>query len=286
VQNLTKVALIGNGISKSLTPAMHLHEARAQGIPYQYDLIDTSTIQFENQSIHALMSYAREHGYSGLNITFPFKRAVLETLDDIDPIARDLNAVNTVSISSEGIHGLNTDYVGYLFALKRGYPGQTSDRVLLVGAGGAGCAVCLALIDYGIHDIVVYDHDSDAAQRVVAHISSIRPNARICIAETLDPPKMDIQGIVNATPMGMAKFPGAAVDLSCFQSVTWVSDIVYFPLETAFLAQARSCGLSTMNGSAMAVGQAIKSFEIFSKYPADPDRMFNSFGIIHKSQGT
>lgn len=282
---LTKVALIGSGIGNSLTPAMHMQEARAQAIAYQYDLIDTNTPNFQNQTIHDLITYARDYGYHGLNITFPFKRAVLDTLDDIDPIARDLNAVNTVSITPTGIKGLNTDYFGYLFALTRCYPGQKSDRVLMVGAGGAGCAVCLALIDYGLTDILVYDRDVTTARNVVAHISAIRPDAQINVMDTLPHQNSDIQGIVNATPMGMTKFPGVAVDISHFQTLNWVSDIVYFPLETQLLKQARKCGLAVMTGSAMAVGQAIKSFEIFSHHPANADRMFASFEHIHANQG-
>ncbi|MEC3863213.1 shikimate dehydrogenase [Mesobacterium sp. TK19101] len=269
-----QVGLIGHGIQKSRTPKMHIDEGAAQGLDYRYALIDTA---LNDAPLADLLDRAEQAGFNGVNVTHPFKQAVMGYVDVLSSSARSVNAVNTVVFRDGKRFGHNTDYWGFAEACRRNLTGAATGRVLLIGAGGAGGAVANALVDFGVGELLICDRNSTAASLLVDQL-----NARVGAGRTgLVPDATDAMtgadGIVNATPVGMASHPGTPLPPDLLEPAQWVADIIYFPLETALLAGARARGCRTMDGSGMAVFQAVRAFELFCGLTADPSRMRATF---------
>ena len=270
-----RVGLVGRGISQSGTPGMHVAEGAALGVDYRYDIVDPDTLAGE-PTLAALLDRAEAEGFAGLNVTFPFKREVMALLDELSPAAQKVGAVNTVVFDGGRRRGHNTDFWGFAESLRRGLPDAPRDSVLLLGAGGAGGAVAHALADVGVAHILIYDRDRDLATALAAQVGGSVPDDLAIAARSVD-------GIVNATPMGMAKLPGTAIDTGLIEPRHWVADIVYFPRETELLRAARARGCRVLDGSGMAVFQAVRAFELFCGLTPDPDRMratFESFETV------
>ncbi|MGR6091225.1 shikimate dehydrogenase [Brevibacterium sp. CSND-B09] len=279
------LGLIGDGISASRTPRMHENEGAAHSIPTIYRTIDISSPHLAEATLTELLAAAIRLGFDGLNITHPFKQQVIGLLDEVDPVAARINSVNTVVIDSAGrTTGYNTDVTGFAAGFRAGLDGAATEEVVQIGAGGAGRAVGFALAELGIGELIIADTDVQRAEGLATDIvetTSVGTRARAIGLDELEGAAASAQGIVNATPVGMKAYPGTPVDTSVFGSDTWVADVVYFPLETQLLAEARAKGCRTLDGSGMAVNQAIDAFELFSGQKADPQRMretFLSFG--------
>lgn len=264
-----RAGLIGRGIGASRTPAMHMAEGRALGLDYRYDILD---VDHEAASLEALLARAERQGYAGLNITFPFKIEVVGLLDTLDPQARALGAVNTVVLRDGSRIGHNTDMWGFAESFRRGMADSPRGEVLLLGAGGAGAAVAHALLSLGVEHVWIADTDAARATRLAAEAG---PRAAVAAGPEAVAARLD--GVVNATPMGMEKMPGLAFPARLLRPDLWVADIVYFPLETALLAAARAAGCRVLPGAGMAVFQAVRAFELFTGLAPDPARMRTTF---------
>jgi quinate/shikimate dehydrogenase (NAD+) len=274
------VGLIGTGIQSSLSPAMHEREGAAQGLGYTYRLIDLDVLGLTAAALPDLMASAEREGFAGLNITFPCKQAVIEWLDELSPDARSIGAVNTVLFRNGRRIGHNTDCSGFAESFRRAMPDIRRDRVVLFGAGGAGAAVAHALLTLETRQLVLVDVDAGCA-RDLAEALCARFGAGRALA--LEDPAAAIagaDGMVNATPVGMAKFPGLPISADLLSSNLWVADIVYFPLETQLLAKAKSRGSRTMSGAGMAVFQAAGAFRLFSGAEPDTSRMLAHFAEL------
>ncbi|WP_316016112.1 shikimate dehydrogenase [Roseobacter sp. HKCCA0434] len=270
-----RVALIGRGIGPSRTPRMHMAEGAALGFDYRYELMDAEAspeLCFEQ-----LVDRARVAGLAGVNVTYPFKREALALVDRASDAARRVGAVNTIVFSERGLEGHNTDYWGFAQAMRQGLPGASLDTVVLVGAGGAGGAVAHSLADLGAGRLLIHDRDAASAEGLAEAVNAAAGRA---IAERLDDVGAGLgaaDGVVNATPVGMAKLPGSPVEPSLLDPRHWVADIVYFPLETELLAAARARGCATLDGGRMAIFQAARAFELFTGATPDAERMRASF---------
>ncbi len=273
-QRALRAGLIGQGIQKSRTPAMHRAEGAAQGLALSYDLIDIDRMM-PVPPLSQMLDTAEAQGFAGLNITYPFKKEVIGLLDELSENARKMGAVNTVVFRDGKRFGHNTDFWGFAEGLRRGLPGADLSEVLLLGAGGAGGAVAHALAGAGAGKILIADQNLRAAIALAKDIAAYGTRAEV-VSDMAEAARR-AKGIVNATPMGMAKLPGTAIDPALLNPDHWVCDIVYFPLETALLAAARMRGCRTLNGSGMAVFQAVRAFELFTGLAADPARMRATF---------
>lgn len=273
--------LIGAGIQASRTPSLHEHEGAAQGMNYLYRLIDLDQLKLDNSALEALLTAAEHMGFTGLNITFPCKQAILPLLDELSPEAQGIGAVNTVVLKDGRRVGHNTDCLGFAEGLRRGLAGASQVRVVQMGAGGAGAAVAHALLSEGVQQLSVFDVDVSRAQALVDNLNQHFDGGRARVGEDLESALAQACGLVNTTPMGMLKLPGMPVPKALLRADLWVAEIVYFPLETELLREARALGCRTLNGATMAVFQAVKAFELFSGVCADAQRMtahFNSLG--------
>lgn len=269
--------LIGHGIQASLTPAMHEREGDEQGLRSQYKLIDLQVLGLGVEALPELLQAAGRMGFTGLNITHPCKQAVIPLLDELSPDAAALGAVNTVLLRDGRRIGHNTDWSGYAEAFRRNMDGVALDRVVQLGAGGAGVAVAHALLTMGVGQLTIQDMDPARAQALAASLSE-RFGARRAVACADLPAAMAAaNGLVHCTPTGMAAHPGLPLPAELLRPALWVSEIVYFPLETELLRTARALGCRTLSGGGMAVFQAVQAFRLFTWREPDPERMLRHF---------
>lgn len=274
---MLRTGLVGRSIKASRSPWLHEQEAQAQGLPLSYELFDFTERGLDDADLGPLLRRLAAEGFSGVNVTFPFKQAVLGLLDELADCARSVGAVNTVAMRAGRLIGYNTDKTGFQESLDEGLPGAELDRVLQLGAGGAGAAVANALLSLGTIRLEIADVDPARAEALTARLNAEHGPGRAVARDRAGIDPATIQGIVNTTPMGMASAPGAAIDLDLIASRHWVADIVYFPLETELLRIARAKGCRTLDGSGMVIGQAARAFEVFTGQPADKARMGRSF---------
>ncbi|WP_413043346.1 shikimate dehydrogenase [Pseudomonas sp. YJ42] len=265
--------LIGAGIQASRTPALHEHEGDAQGIRYLYRLIDLDTLGLDLAALPDLLSAAERMGFTGLNITFPAKQAVIPLLDALSEEARGIGAVNTVVLEDGKRVGHNTDALGFAEGFRRGLPGVARRHVVQMGAGGAGAAVAHALLTEGVERLSIFEVDPARAQGLVDNLSATFGKARVELGHDLPAAMSQADGLVNTTPVGMAKLPGTPLPIELLRADLWVAEIIYFPLETELLRHARAIGCATLDGGTMAVFQAVKAFELFAGVHADAERM-------------
>jgi shikimate dehydrogenase len=273
------VGLIGAGIQQSLTPAMQEEEARRHGLRLHYQLIDLDRTPGSLRQLPALISAARIMGFAGLNITYPCKQAVLPLLDELSPEAEAMGAVNTVMVRDGRLVGHNTDGSGWAWGFRRALPQADLGCVVLLGAGGAGSAVAHAACRLGVRQLRVVDVDLARAQALVQALNGRygeRASAHAEVAAALQ----GATGLIHATPTGMAKLPGAALPLELLRRDLWVSEVVYFPIETELLRAARRVGCATVDGGTMAVGQAVGAFELFTGRQPDAARMERHFHAL------
>ncbi|MBV2131681.1 shikimate dehydrogenase [Pseudomonas sp. MAP12] len=272
--------LIGAGIQASRTPAMHEHEGDAQGIRTLYRLIDLDQLGLDTQALPDLLSAAQRMGFTGLNITFPCKQAIIPLLDELSPEARGIGAVNTVVFQDGKRIGHNTDCLGFAEGFRRGLSDVARERVVQMGAGGAGAAVAHALLQAGVQQLTIFDVEPARAAELAANLSASFGAGRAQAGSNLPASMTEAQGLVNTTPVGMAKLPGMPLPAELLRAELWVAEIIYFPLETELLRTARALGCQTLDGSNMAVFQAVKAFELFSGRAADAGRMMAHFASM------
>jgi shikimate dehydrogenase len=271
------LGLVGAGIGASLTPAMQVREGRASGLSLSYRRIDVDELGLAPDSLAELLTWAQRFGFDGLNVTHPFKQAVVPLLHELSHDALDLGAVNTVVFRDGRMLGFNTDWSGYGRAFRQVLPEAVHDRAVLVGAGGAGVAVGYSLLEQGAEHIAVLDQDVERAQRCVVRLAKRFGDERVALVDDLTAALEEAQGLINATPIGMRTHPGIAVPADLVRPDLWVSDVVYFPLETELLALARDRGCRVLPGGGMAVHQAAGAFERFTGHTPNVERMEGHF---------
>ncbi len=271
------LGLIGAGIQASRTPGMHELEGDALGLRVLYRLIDLERLGLGPEALPELMLAAERLGFAGLNVTHPCKQAVLAHLHEVAPEAAALGAVNTVVLRDGRRVGHNTDSFGFAEALRRGLPGAPLDRVVQLGAGGAGAAVAHALLGLGVGRLLLHDTARDRAEALAARLTAHGGAGRIAVAPDLARALEAASGLVNTTPVGMTAYPGLPLPRELLRAELWVADIVYFPLETELLRTARELGCRTLDGGGMAVFQAVRAFELFTGRAPDAARMRRHF---------
>nr|BFE35792.1 shikimate dehydrogenase [Actinomadura rugatobispora] len=222
-----------------------------------------------------LVRTARRLGYTGLNITHPCKQTVIEHLDELSPDAARLGAVNTVTFEGDRAIGHNTDWTGFAESFARGLPDAAAHRVVQLGAGGAGSAVAHSLLTLGADRVTLVDARADRAESLAAELTErFGPGrAHAAAPADLESSLRHADGLVNATPVGMAAHPGSPVPGELLRPDLWVADVVYRPLRTELLGRARDIGCRTLDGGGMVVFQAAHAFRLFTGLSPATDRM-------------
>jgi shikimate dehydrogenase len=267
------VGLIGEGIQESLSPALHEQEARCQGLTLHYKLIDLARDGRSVADLPRLIESGEAAGFDGVNITHPCKQAVLPLLTELSGEARAIGAVNTVVFREGARKGFNTDCSGFAMSFRQNLGDAVRRRVVILGAGGAGAAVAYAMVGLGVEQLFIVDRDRERAGMLARSIAAYHPGQRVASADELASALKQADGLIHATPTGMAAHPGLPFDPSLLRPEMWVAEIVYFPLETELLRVARKRGCRTVDGGGMTVGQAVGAFEHFTGIKPDAARM-------------
>jgi shikimate dehydrogenase len=277
------VGLIGAGIQASRTPSMHMHEGAEQGLAYVYRLIDLEQPGLGIEALPRLIAQAEREGYTGLNITHPCKQAVIPLLTDLSDDARALGAVNTVVLHGGKRIGHNTDWWGFAESFRRGLMDAPRERVVQLGAGGAGAAVAHAALTLGAGELTIFDTEAGRARQVAGALAERFGEGRAIAGTDLAASMARADGLIHATPTGMKSHPGLPLPENLLRPALWVAEIVYFPLETELLRVARGLGCRTLDGGGMAVFQAVEAFRLFTGVMPDASRMSRHFASMNNA---
>jgi shikimate dehydrogenase len=281
-RNRLLLGLIGSSIQASRTPAMQERESSEHGLTCLYQLIDLDAPGRGPAALPELLAAAERVGFAGLNITHPCKQAVMPLLTDISEDARAFGAVNTVVFRDGKRFGHNTDWLGFASNFKRGMADAAINRVVQLGCGGGGSATAYAILKMGTGHLTLIDIDESKCAALVERCRKIFGEERVSASNDVAGSLASAEGLIHATATGQTGHPGMALPAGLLRPDLWVAEIIYFPLETELLREARRIGCRTLDGGGMAVGQAAEAFRFFSGLEPDPERMrrhFNSMGM-------
>jgi shikimate dehydrogenase len=270
--------LIGANIMGSLSPALFADAFVAAGIDGFYHLMDVDRLR--GRRLVQMLDALKVAGFAGTNITYPFKQDIIPLLDAVDPEAAQTGAVNTVAIAPDGrTTGYNFDRRGWRRSFEETFGRDSAQgaTVVLVGAGGAGRAVAFALMDLGVGVLILHDQDSVRAKALMADIVKHYGASRCRITSDLERDIGAAAGVVNATQVGMRGFPGNPVPVAALKATHWAADVIYTPIQTAFLETAAARGARTLNGGGMCVHQAVEAFRLFTGIEPDVARLHRTF---------
>ena len=273
---MLRLGLIGSGIRSSRSPAMHEAAAHAHGLACSYRRFDLDESDLGIDALPGLVTAMEREGYAGFNVTHPCKQAILPLLTNVSAEASIIGAVNTVVLAHGRREGHNTDWNGFREGLLYGLPGVDHDRVVQLGAGGAGAATAYALLAMGCRHLTIVDIAGDRARHLAARLADWlgpRVTAAIEPADAL----RSANGLVHATPTGMSSHPGLPIDPALLRPDLWVAEVVYFPLETELLREARRQRCRSVDGSHMALYQAVEAFRLFTRLEPSVERMREAF---------
>lgn len=253
------LGLIGSPIAHSATPAAQEAAARAAGLEAHYHLIEVAGAQRDD--LAAMLEGVRRLGFSGINVTYPYKEAVVPLLDGLSEQAAAMGAVNTVVVDGTRLIGHNTDASGFATAYRR-LGRQDGDRpVAIIGAGGVGKAIAFALAGCGVARLRLYDTDRRKAQALAVLIGA---RAEVMVAASAEEAAAGAVGLVNGTPLGMLPNRDMPVPAGAIQASQWVADAVYHPLWTPLLKAAQKADATVMTGRELAIHQAVDAFRLFT----------------------
>jgi shikimate dehydrogenase len=248
--------IIGHPVAHSRSPLIHGHWLAEHGLAGSYERVNVPP-----SGLAAFVARIRAGEFAGGNVTVPHKEAVLPLLDEVSETARRMGAVNTIW-RDEGsrLHGDNTDAFGFLAHLDACVPDwlQRTRTALILGAGGAARAVVHGLAAHGVERILIVNRSPERAVEL-ALLFGNGVSAQPWAAAAALVGESDL--IVNTTSLGMRGQPPLAIDLSALRPGTIVDDIVYVPLETPLLAEARGRGGVPVDGLGMLLHQAVPGFE-------------------------
>ena len=267
--------LIGAPIAQSASPAMHERAADALGVRCHYQLIEVAGA--DAAGLRALLDGVRRLGFAGVNVTFPYKEAVVPLLDELSPGARAIGAVNAVVVRDGRLVGYNTDTSGFERAIGHLVSNSNRGPVALIGAGGVGKAIAYALAALDVAELRVFDTDRGKAEQLAAQL---RGRQEIRIAQSVADALQRAVGVVNATPIGMLPNRGMAVPDALLHAGLWVADAVYTPLWTPLLIAAKAKGAEIMTGRELAIHQAADAFELFTGLKPSIAGMGNAFDAV------
>ena len=255
-----RAGVMGWPVDHSLSPRVHGYWLNKYEIDGEYVRLPVAPENFA-EALRAL----GEDGFAGCNITVPHKETALKIVDEVHPLAASIGAVNTVVVRGDGtLYGFNTDGFGFLENLKHGHKGFDPARgpAVVLGAGGAARAVVAILLDAGAPEVRLLNRTRARAEALAADLGSIGEG--YITVEDWDTRAQALDGaalLVNTTTLGMKDKPALELDLSALPTDALVSDIVYVPLETDLLAQARARGNPAVDGLGMLLHQARPGFE-------------------------
>jgi shikimate dehydrogenase len=267
--------LIGAPIAQSASPAMHELAADALGVRCHYQLIEVAGA--DRAGLQALLDGVKNFGFAGVNVTFPYKEAVVPLLDELSDSARAIGAVNTVVVRGRRLVGYNTDATGFARAIVHFVTPSRRGPVALIGAGGVGKAIAFALANLAVAELAIFDADQAKAAQLAAQLDGRVP-ARV--ATGVEDALQRAVGVINGTPVGMLPDRSSPIPDSLLYRELWVADAVYSPLWTPLLLAAKARGCEVMTGRELAIFQAADAFELFTGLRPSTAEMGSAFDAV------
>ena len=268
------VGVFGWPVRHSLSPPMHQAAFDALGLDWVYVPFAVTPERLAT-AVRALPAL----GMAGTNLTIPHKEAALALVDEIDPEARAIGAVNTITVLEDGrLHGMNTDADGFLESLRMdGGFDPAGQSVALVGTGGAGRAMAFALARGGVSVLRLINRTVEKAERLKADLRAYGAPCSIEVVQRDSAEERDVLRrtdlLVNATSLGLRPGDALPADPALLPPAAAVYDAVYRPLETPLLLAAKARGLRTIPGLGMLARQGARSFERWTGRRPDVDLM-------------
>jgi shikimate dehydrogenase len=257
---------------------MHEQAGDALDVRCHYHLIEVAGA--DREALRGLLDGVRRLGFAGVNVTFPYKEAVIDLLDELSPGAAAVGAVNAVVVRDNRLIGHNTDTTGFARAVS-GLVTDSPGIVAIVGAGGVGKAIAVALAGLDVPEIRIFDTDRIKASDLAARLQT---KGKVVVADSIADALRGATGLVNATPVGMLPSLGTPVPDALLHDRLWVADAVYSPLWTPLLTAAKARGARVMTGRELAIYQAADAFELFTGLTPSVIEMGNAFdGVIAKA---
>ena len=267
--------LLGAPIAQSAAPAMHERAAEALDLRCHYQLIEVAGAGREELKL--LLEGIRRLGFAGINVTFPYKEAVLDLLDELSPGAARIGAVNTVVVRDNRLIGHNTDTTGFARAVTHLVTASSQGAVAVIGAGGVGKAIAFALASLGVADLRIFDIEPAKATQLAAQLEG---HAKTSVTRSVEDALRGVAGVVNASPVGMLPSLATPVPDALLHAGLWVADAVYCPLWTPLLTAARAKGAAVMTGRELAIHQAVGAFELFTGCAPSASEMGIAFDAV------
>ena len=255
---MKKFIVIGNPIEHSLSPLLHNYWIKKSGIDAIYDKQKLNEDELEKNILQM-----KEKKISGINVTVPFKKAIIPFLDELSSEAESTQSVNTIYLRNNKVIGHNTDIFGFEISIKKSKYDLTDKEVLILGAGGVVPSIIFALNKMKTSKIKISNRTKDKAENLKTIFKNIE------IIEWGEVPNFDM--IINATSLGLKKEDKIDLDFSSTPKNKFFYDVIYNPIETNFLKIGKSLGNITLNGKLMFIYQALSAFNIWHGLEPDVD---------------
>ena len=249
---MKKYLVIGNPIEHSLSPKLHNHWLKENNIEAIYD-----KKKLNENELKSIISEVKDEKINGINVTVPFKKAVIPFLDELSPEAKDTQSVNTIYLQNGNVIGHNTDIAGFELAIKYAKFDLNNKKIFVLGAGGVAPSIIYALRKMKVSKISLTNRTKEKAESLKNLFKDL---------EIVDwGERVDFDMIINATSIGLKKEDGLNFDYSANGPDKYFFDVIYNPKETLFLKRAKLFGNKTENGKMMFIYQAHQSFTIWNK---------------------
>jgi len=260
-----RLGLIGDKIARSRSSELHRLAGALCGLDVTYDLLIPPE---RGESFRQIFDHCRHGGYRGLNITYPYKEAVVPLLAPLGPDLAPLGACNTVTFGEGAPQGANTDCSGFASAFRNAFPGTPPGIVAMAGTGGVGKAIAFALAALGARELRLCDTDRAKAEALAAALAPVAGAMAIVTAPDMLAAADGADGLINATPLGMDGIGNAMPD-AVLAGRRWAFDAVYTPEDTPFVIAARARGLAILSGFDLFLFQGVDAFRIFTGHDVD-----------------
>ena len=270
--NTKLYAVIGDPIAQSLSPQLHNGLFKANHIDALY-----LPVEIKSENLEKLIDGFRLLNFGGFNITKPHKMAIMKYLDEIDPLAEKIGAVNTVVCRDGKMIGYNTDGFGFIKSIenKLGKIQKEELSILILGCGGAVKSVAMALADWGIKKVIISNRTFEKAENLSAQINESWPGKAMAIPmeeELLKKTIQEVGVIVNGTSLGMADHPEKTpLAKTLLKADILVYDMIYSPPMTQLLKDGKASGAKIENGLEMLLYQGLLAFELWTGIFPDPE---------------
>ncbi len=246
---MKKYFVIGNPINHSLSPKLHNYWLKENNIDAIYD-----KKKIEEKNLQTIISEVKEKKINGINVTVPFKKAVIPYLDKLSPEAEQTQSVNTIISSNNNLIGHNTDIVGFDKAIKSLNFDMQGKKIFILGAGGVVPSIIFALNKMNVSKIIISNRTKEKAEDLKSQFYNLE------VLDWGDINNFDV--IINATSLGLNK-ESINLDFSKFTNNKLFYDVIYNPEETNFLKEGKKLGNITENGKLMFIYQAFEAFKLW-----------------------